>query len=112
MDVRKSPRLEERFTPRQPWRSSSFGAVTPRRRERLGLDEYVEPPEQRQVDYADTQEQVRLVKGARVRHPQFGGGTVAELTGVGADVRATIDFDSIGRKKVVVRYANLQPDWD
>jgi DNA helicase II / ATP-dependent DNA helicase PcrA len=112
VDVRKTARLEERFTPRQPWRASSFGSVQPRRRERLGLDEYVEPPEQRHVDYADTQEQVRLVKGARVRHPQFGGGTVAELTGVGSDVRATIDFDSIGRKKVVVRYANLQPDWD
>jgi DNA helicase II / ATP-dependent DNA helicase PcrA len=112
VDVRKTARLEERFTPRQPWRASSFGSVQPRRRERLGLDEYVEPPEQRHVDYADTQEQVRLVKGARVRHPQFGGGTVAELTGVGSDVRATIDFDSIGRKKVVVRYANLQPDWE
>jgi DNA helicase II / ATP-dependent DNA helicase PcrA len=112
VEVRKSSRVEERFTPRQPWRNAGFGSVSPRRRERLGLDEYVEPPEQRQVDYADTQEQVRLVKGARVRHPQFGGGTVAELTGVGTDVRATIDFDSIGRKKVVVRYANLQPDWD
>ncbi|CAN5807994.1 UvrD-helicase domain-containing protein [soil metagenome] len=116
LDVRKSARLEERFTPRQPWRSStsssSFGASSPRRRERLGLAEYVEPIEQRRVDYADTQEHVRLVKGARVRHPQFGAGTVTELSGGGTDVRATIDFDSIGRKKVVVRYANLQPDWD
>jgi DNA helicase II / ATP-dependent DNA helicase PcrA len=115
MDVRRSPRMEERYTPRQPWRgspASSFGATSPRRRERLGLDDYVEPPEGRHVDYADTQEQVRLVKGARVRHPQFGGGTVTELTGAGADVRATIDFDSVGKKKVVIRYANLQPDWD
>ena len=29
-----------------------------------------------------------LVKGARVRHPQFGAGTVLELSGFGADVRA------------------------
>ena len=26
--------------------------------------------------------------------------------------RATIEFDSVGRKTVVVRYANLEPDWD
>jgi DNA helicase II / ATP-dependent DNA helicase PcrA len=119
VETRKSPRLEERFTPRQPWRTAAgsgfggFGAeAAARRRQRLGFDDYVEPPEQREVDYAETQEQVRLVKGARVRHPQFGAGTVAELSGFGVDVRATIDFDSIGRKKVVVRYANLQPDWD
>jgi DNA helicase II / ATP-dependent DNA helicase PcrA len=111
-ETRKSARLEERFTPRQPWRSPAFGAGAPRRRQRLGFDEYVEPLEQRTVDYAETQEQVRLVKGARVRHPQFGSGTVAELSGFGVDVRATIDFESVGRKRVVVRYANLQPDWD
>ena len=47
-----------------------------------------------------------------MRHPQFGGGTVVELSGFRNDVRATIDFDEAGRKTVVVRYANLQPDWD
>ncbi len=45
-----------------------------------------------------------------MRHPQFGAGTVAELSGRGADVRASIDFDSVGRKTVVLRYANLQPE--
>jgi len=64
------------------------------------------------VDYADSQDVPRLIKGARVRHPQFGSGTVLELSGVGLDVRATIDFDSVGPKKVVVRYANLQSDWE
>jgi DNA helicase-2/ATP-dependent DNA helicase PcrA len=57
-------------------------------------------------------EPLRLIKGARVRHPQFGAGTVRSLSGFGKDVRATIDFDSIGRKQVVVRYAKLLPDWD
>jgi hypothetical protein len=33
---------------------------------------------------------------------------VAELDGGGADLKVVIDFDSVGRKKVVVRYANLE----
>jgi DNA helicase-2/ATP-dependent DNA helicase PcrA len=52
------------------------------------------------------------VKGARVRHPQFGAGTVAALSGLGADVRAAIDFDGVGRKTVVLKYANLQAESD
>jgi DNA helicase-2/ATP-dependent DNA helicase PcrA len=82
------------------------------RRGRLGLTEGVARPAGQTVDYTDTQESIRLVKGTRVRHPQFGSGTVLELSGFGADVRATIDFESVGRKTVVVRYARLEPDWD
>jgi DNA helicase II / ATP-dependent DNA helicase PcrA len=63
------------------------------------------------VDYSDSQDLPRFVKGERVVHPQFGGGTIRELTGFGADLKAVIEFDSIGRKKVVVRYANLQKDF-
>jgi DNA helicase II / ATP-dependent DNA helicase PcrA len=85
----------------------------PRRRQRLGFDSLPSPPPaERVVDYSESQDAPRLLKGARVRHPQFGGGTVVELSGFGADVRATIDFDSAGRKRVVVRYANLQQDWE
>jgi DNA helicase II / ATP-dependent DNA helicase PcrA len=62
------------------------------------------------VDYEDAQDAPRFVKGERVRHPQFGGGTIRELSGFGQDVKAVIDFDGSGRKKVVVRYANLQKE--
>jgi DNA helicase-2/ATP-dependent DNA helicase PcrA len=64
-------------------------------------------------DYSDSQEVVsipELVEGSRVRHPRFGPGTVAELDGQGPDLKAVIDFESVGRKKVVVRYANLEVD--
>jgi len=91
--------------------------------EREGYDPFASSPPLRRrsappedptyvVDYADSQDLPNLNKGARVRHPQFGSGTVRELTGVGSDLRATIEFDSVGRKRVAVRYANLQPDWD
>jgi DNA helicase-2/ATP-dependent DNA helicase PcrA len=112
LELKRSERLEERFSPRRPWREQGFGFPT-RRRERLGLEPRFEPEaEGPTVDYAESQDPPRLIKGARVRHPQFGSGTVLELSGFGADLRATIDFESVGPKKVVVRYANLQSDWD
>lgn len=54
----------------------------------------------------------QLAKGERVRHPRFGLGTVAGLDGAGSDLKATIEFDSVGRKKVMVRYANLEKAWE
>jgi DNA helicase-2/ATP-dependent DNA helicase PcrA len=62
------------------------------------------------IDYTDAQEAPRFVKGERVRHPQFGRGTIRELSGFGRDLKVVIDFETIGRKKVVVRYANLQKE--
>jgi DNA helicase-2/ATP-dependent DNA helicase PcrA len=62
------------------------------------------------IDYTDAQDAPRFVKGERVRHPQFGRGVIRDLTGFGQDLKAVIDFDAIGRKKVVIRYANLQKE--
>ena len=61
-------------------------------------------------DYSDSQDAPTLPslsEGARVRHPRFGLGVVTQLDGDGWDVKAVIEFESVGRKKVVVRYANL-----
>ncbi len=49
-----------------------------------------------------------LEEGSRVRHPRFGPGTVMALDGQGRDLKAVIEFDDQGRKKVVLRYANLE----
>jgi DNA helicase II / ATP-dependent DNA helicase PcrA len=62
------------------------------------------------IDYSDSQDAPRFVKGERVRHPQFGRGIIRELSGFGRDLKAVIDFENAGRKKVVVRYANLQKE--
>ena len=64
-------------------------------------------------DYSDTQvtpDIPELAEGIRVRHPRFGPGIVTELDGYGAEIKAVIEFDNVGRKKVVVRYANLEVD--
>ena len=60
--------------------------------------------------YGDADEMPRFVKGERVRHPQFGAGVIRELSGLGMNMKAVIDFDTVGRKKIVIRYANLQKE--
>ena len=112
VDMRQSTRVRETFSSSRPWKAASAAATSPRRRVRLGLAPSEPEPGEHTVDYSDSQDQPRLIRGARVRHPQFGSGTVVELSGFRNDVRATIEFDEAGRKTVVVRYANLEPDWD
>jgi DNA helicase-2/ATP-dependent DNA helicase PcrA len=49
---------------------------------------------------------VRL--GMRVRHPQFGAGTVIGLEDHGDDVKLTVRFGGVGVKRLLGRYAKLQ----
>jgi DNA helicase II / ATP-dependent DNA helicase PcrA len=53
----------------------------------------------------------RFVKGERVAHPTFGSGTVVEASGSGRDLKVTVLFESVGRKKLLARYANLEKDY-
>ena len=53
----------------------------------------------------------RFVKGERVAHPTFGSGTVLEVSGFGPDLKVTVNFQSVGRKKLLVRYADLEKDY-
>jgi DNA helicase II / ATP-dependent DNA helicase PcrA len=63
------------------------------------------------IDYSESQDAPRFIKGERVRHPEFGAGTIRELSGFGRDLKVVIEFETVGRKKVVVRYANLQKEY-
>lgn len=47
--------------------------------------------------------------GSRVRHAMFGEGTIQSLEGRGAAQKATILFRSAGRKKLILRFAGLEP---
>jgi DNA helicase-2/ATP-dependent DNA helicase PcrA len=46
--------------------------------------------------------------GTRVRHPQYGIGTITGVEGEGEDRRLTVSFQDYGPKKLIERYANLQ----
>ena len=131
VETRQTPRMLERasYSFARPWKTAGGGGGGASgyrsRSDRLGFFGLPAPVSRPasvadgdedasyQVDYSDSQESVSLVKGARVRHPQFGAGTVAELSGTGGDVRVTIDFDSemVGRKKVLLKYANLEREY-
>jgi DNA helicase-2/ATP-dependent DNA helicase PcrA len=45
----------------------------------------------------------------QVRHPKFGLGTILRLEGDGDDTKLTVHFERYGLKKMVAKYAGLQP---
>jgi DNA helicase II / ATP-dependent DNA helicase PcrA len=47
--------------------------------------------------------------GRRVRHPKFGIGTVRRLEGSGDNLKVTIYFNTIGPKKLLLKFAGLEP---
>ncbi len=108
-EQRTTPALERRrlesSTPDRAWQRRAAPSPSPRSTpfdDDSGRGVY--------IDYTDAQDVPRFVKGERVRHPEFGRGTIRELSGFGPDLKATIEFDGAGRKKVMVRYANLQKE--
>jgi DNA helicase-2/ATP-dependent DNA helicase PcrA len=50
-----------------------------------------------------------LRPGVRVRHPLFGVGTVLRREGEGAELKVTVSFAGAGAKKLVARFAGLEP---
>src|SRR5438132_4514567 len=48
-----------------------------------------------------------LKRGARVRHDQFGEGTILTMEGSGPDAKLTVYFDRAGSKKFIAKYAKL-----
>jgi len=58
-----------------------------------------------------SQDAPRFVKGERVVHPTFGSGSVLEVSGFGPDLKVSVRFDSVGVKKLLARYADLEKDY-
>ena len=57
------------------------------------------------------QDLVPLRRGERVLHRTFGPGTVLGVSGHGPDVRVMVDFDAVGRRKLVARIARLEREF-
>jgi DNA helicase II / ATP-dependent DNA helicase PcrA len=51
-----------------------------------------------------------LKTGMRVRHERFGAGTIVNLEGNAADMKATVAFDNVGEKKLLLRFARLESE--
>jgi len=78
--------------------------------ERLGGRSRVNEPEVDE-DVALNQDLPSFQPGERVIHKTFGSGTVAKISGFGRDLRVTVEFDDVGEKRLLVRYAGLEKDW-
>ena len=61
-----------------------------------------------------SQDSPRYVKGERVRHRRFGGGTIQGLSGTGRDLKVSVRFDDeeVGVKQLLVAYAGLEREWE
>jgi DNA helicase-2/ATP-dependent DNA helicase PcrA len=57
----------------------------------------------------ESQDTFHAKVGSRVVHESFGNGRVLALDGSGDNTRAVVDFESVGRKNLMLKYANLRP---
>ena len=88
-------------------RESGFrGAYAARRTHDVPAWRKVDPISEAEL----SQDEPRYVKGERVKHKLFGDGSIAELSGVGREVKAIIDFDdeTVGRKTIKLAYTTLE----
>ena len=61
-------------------------------------------------DYeSESQVQFEIKRGSIVQHEMFGRGRVAEVQGRGDAQKVVVQFDRVGIKSLVVKYANLRP---
>ena len=98
MSVRQSSR--HRYRGRDGYRESERG--------RESLDRNQAYPDRDPAGYDDlNQDAPRYRRGERVVHGTFGFGSILEVSGFGPDLRVTVDFDDVGRRKLVVRFAGL-----
>ncbi len=56
----------------------------------------------------ETEEDV-LSLGRRVRHAKYGTGTIIGKSGTGEDLKIEVSFVNHGRKKMLARFAALEP---
>jgi DNA helicase-2/ATP-dependent DNA helicase PcrA len=62
------------------------------------------------ADAAESEADSGYRPGERIKHRLFGGGAIVEVSGMGRDVKAVIDFDdeSVGRKTIKLAYTTLE----
>ena len=56
----------------------------------------------------ESQENVALHVGLAVTHETFGPGRIVALDGRGSEARAVVDFKSVGRKQLLLKFAHLR----
>ena len=89
--------------------SGSGGRRRPSRRRRAWQEqESQESPPFAYDDAGEDQSAGGISRGARVRHPTFGVGTVVGVEPLTGDFKLTVRFNTVGEKKLLARYAKLE----
>ncbi len=59
---------------------------------------------------SDSKEPLFLTEGDKVIHDRFGTGRIVSIDGEAPNTTALVDFEKTGRKKLLLRFANLRKD--
>jgi DNA helicase-2/ATP-dependent DNA helicase PcrA len=103
--------LVDRIEPRlaQPrWQPSSYQLRNPYGR-RTGSGSRVRETGPGYAYEHEDQSQPGVRAGMRVRHRQFGVGTILDVEDHGDDYKLTVRFAAVGTKKLLAKYAGLEP---
>jgi DNA helicase II / ATP-dependent DNA helicase PcrA len=74
------------------------------------FEEEMEPEPDNEVRMVPEEQEDGVFIGMRVRHAQFGPGTIRKIEGTGDNQKVIVWFKSVGPKKLLVRFAGLERD--
>jgi DNA helicase-2/ATP-dependent DNA helicase PcrA len=78
--------------------------------DRTGVDTLGDREFEREETYRQQNElSSQFRRGQLVRHPTFGLGRISEISDMGSQTRAVIEFNAAGRKTLILQYARLEP---
>ena len=100
--VAPAPRWQQNYELRNPY-GRSGPRLRPREKETSSTSSFSYENEDQSAGRAGVRQ------GMRVRHAMFGVGTVIGIEDQGDDVKVTVRFNAAGVKKLLARYAKLEP---
>ena len=103
------PQLMNRLEPEAPrWQAPQYELRNPYGR-RFGRRPQARDAEAPSFSYEhEDQSNTGVRTGMRVKHRQFGVGTVVAVEDQGDDFKVTVKFNAVGTKKLLARYAGLE----
>ncbi len=101
--------LMERVEPQAPrWQPPAYETRNPYARRPPARPDSAREDDTPAYSYEHEDQSGSVRKGMRVRHKQFGVGTVVEVDDDGLDTKVTVRFASVGTKRLVARFAGLE----
>ncbi len=78
--------------------------------DRTGLDDIADQRAQyhERLETESDRLAAQFKRGQLVRHPTYGLGRIAEVTDLGQQTRAVVEFNAAGRKTLILQYARLE----